>query len=156
MAFLMPEAPVIQMVTSRNRLNLDYSIWSIVHLLGPTPCNHTQSHRDHFSYVHILLSGLIAEGSLVKNKNQYFHTTNTTIMRPDGPRDPTAGPDSGPEAPFPLRLDGKVIKGFGRGSKEVCCLFFSLLECSSDWLCSSTRPPPISNAIPAAWGYMPY
>ena len=40
-------------------------------------------------------------------------------MRPDGPRDPTAGPDSGPEAPFPLRLDGKVIKGFGRGSKEV-------------------------------------
>jgi hypothetical protein len=43
-------------------------------------------------------------------------------MRPDGPRDPTAGPDSGPEAPFPLRLDGKVIKGFGRGSKEVCDL----------------------------------
>jgi hypothetical protein len=41
-------------------------------------------------------------------------------MRPDGPRDPTAGPDDGPEAPFPLRLDGKVIKGFGRGSKEVC------------------------------------
>ncbi|KAM0707883.1 hypothetical protein Q7P35_004532 [Cladosporium inversicolor] len=40
-------------------------------------------------------------------------------MRPDGPRDPTAGPDSGPEAPFPLRLDGKVIKGFGRGSKEL-------------------------------------
>lgn len=48
-------------------------------------------------------------------------------MRPDGPRDPTAGPDSGPEAPFPLRLDGKVIKGFGRGSKEVCYLFFLLL-----------------------------
>ena len=49
-------------------------------------------------------------------------------MRPDGPRDPTAGPDSGPEAPFPLRLDGKVIKGFGRGSKEVCWLF-SLFTC---------------------------
>jgi len=47
-------------------------------------------------------------------------------MRPDGPRDPTAGPDSGPEAPFPLRLDGKVIKGFGRGSKEVCVVFLSL------------------------------
>jgi hypothetical protein len=40
-------------------------------------------------------------------------------MRPDGPRHPTAGPDSGPETPFPIRLDGKVIKGFGRGSKEV-------------------------------------
>ena len=40
-------------------------------------------------------------------------------MRPDGPRDPTAGPDSGPEPPFPLRLNGKVVKGFGRGSSEV-------------------------------------
>jgi hypothetical protein len=40
-------------------------------------------------------------------------------MRPDGPRDPVAGPDDGPAAPFPLRLNGKVIKGFGRGSKEV-------------------------------------
>ncbi|KAF1823582.1 uncharacterized protein K489DRAFT_200330 [Dissoconium aciculare CBS 342.82] len=40
-------------------------------------------------------------------------------MRPDGPRDPVAGPDDGPAAPFPLRLNGKVIKGFGRGSNEV-------------------------------------
>jgi hypothetical protein len=47
-------------------------------------------------------------------------------MRPDGPRDPTAGPDNGPEKPFPLRLDGKVIKGFGRGSKEVCIRTSSL------------------------------
>lgn len=41
-------------------------------------------------------------------------------MRPDKPRDPVAGPDSGPEAPFPVRLSGPVIKGFGRGSKDVC------------------------------------
>ena len=40
-------------------------------------------------------------------------------MRPDKPRDPVAGPDSGPEAPFPVRLSGPVIKGFGRGSKDV-------------------------------------
>ncbi|KAL2354906.1 riboflavin kinase-domain-containing protein [Cryomyces antarcticus] len=40
-------------------------------------------------------------------------------MRPDGPRDPLVGPDSGPVPPFPLKLDGKVIKGFGRGSKEL-------------------------------------
>ncbi|KAL1955364.1 hypothetical protein VTO42DRAFT_8646 [Malbranchea cinnamomea] len=40
-------------------------------------------------------------------------------MRPDGPRDPIAGPDSGPEPPFPIRLSGPVIKGFGRGSKEL-------------------------------------
>ncbi|KAK2762841.1 riboflavin kinase [Arachnomyces sp. PD_36] len=40
-------------------------------------------------------------------------------MRPEGTRDPVAGPDSGPEAPFPIRLSGPVIKGFGRGSKEL-------------------------------------
>lgn len=40
-------------------------------------------------------------------------------MRPEGPRDDFAGPDTGPEAPFPIRMSGPVIKGFGRGSKEV-------------------------------------
>ena len=34
-------------------------------------------------------------------------------------RAPLAGPDSGPAAPFPLRLSGPVVKGFGRGSKEL-------------------------------------
>ncbi|PVH78419.1 riboflavin kinase [Cadophora sp. DSE1049] len=29
------------------------------------------------------------------------------------------GPDSGPEPPFPLRMNGKVVSGFGRGSKEL-------------------------------------
>lgn len=41
-------------------------------------------------------------------------------MRPDKPRDPVAGPDAGPESPYPIRLSGPVIKGFGRGSKDVC------------------------------------
>ncbi|KAL9111208.1 MAG: hypothetical protein Q9227_004285 [Pyrenula ochraceoflavens] len=40
-------------------------------------------------------------------------------MRPDGPRDPVAGSDSGPQSPFPIKLQGPVIKGFGRGSKEL-------------------------------------
>ncbi|ODM15849.1 Riboflavin kinase [Aspergillus cristatus] len=40
-------------------------------------------------------------------------------MRPDGPRNPVTGPGSGPEPPFPVRLSGPVIKGFGRGSKEL-------------------------------------
>ncbi|TAQ83356.1 hypothetical protein B7494_g8320 [Chlorociboria aeruginascens] len=40
-------------------------------------------------------------------------------MRPDGARPTIIGPDSGPEAPFPLRMKGEVISGFGRGSKEV-------------------------------------
>ena len=56
-------------------------------------------------------------------------------MRPDGSREPYAGPESGPEQPFPIRLQGPVIHGFGRGSKEVrtvclvscVCLVFSLL-----------------------------
>ncbi|KAK3078799.1 hypothetical protein LTS18_006593, partial [Coniosporium uncinatum] len=36
-----------------------------------------------------------------------------------GPRELFAGPDDGPAPPFPLKLSGKVIKGFGRGSKEL-------------------------------------
>jgi hypothetical protein len=40
-------------------------------------------------------------------------------MRPDGPRPTIIGPDSGPESPYPLRMGGKVVSGFGRGSKEV-------------------------------------
>ncbi|KAJ5762562.1 uncharacterized protein N7511_005944 [Penicillium nucicola] len=40
-------------------------------------------------------------------------------MRPDKPRDPVAGPDAGPETPYPVRLSGPVIKGFGRGSKDL-------------------------------------
>ncbi|KHJ32893.1 putative riboflavin kinase [Erysiphe necator] len=31
------------------------------------------------------------------------------------------GPDSGPEAPFPLRLAGEVLRGFGRGSSKLGC-----------------------------------
>ena len=40
-------------------------------------------------------------------------------MRPDGPRDPVAGPNGGPEAPYPIKMYGPVIRGFGRGGKEV-------------------------------------
>jgi riboflavin kinase len=29
------------------------------------------------------------------------------------------GPSTGPEAPYPLRIEGRVISGFGRGSKEL-------------------------------------
>ncbi|KAI9732782.1 MAG: riboflavin kinase [Cirrosporium novae-zelandiae] len=41
------------------------------------------------------------------------------LRPPPGPRSLTAGPDSGPEAPFPIHVSGPVIKGFGRGSKEL-------------------------------------
>lgn len=40
------------------------------------------------------------------------------MVRPTGARDPIAGPDT-PQSPFPLKLRGPVIKGFGRGSKEL-------------------------------------
>jgi riboflavin kinase len=50
-------------------------------------------------------------------------------MPSDKPREPVASPDSGPEAPYPVRLSGPVIKGFGRGSKDVrfWLLMFTLL-----------------------------
>lgn len=38
-----------------------------------------------------------------------------------------AGPDGGPSSPFPIKLSGPVIKGFGRGSREVSFSFLYLL-----------------------------
>ncbi|PHH86411.1 hypothetical protein CDD83_10277 [Cordyceps sp. RAO-2017] len=37
-----------------------------------------------------------------------------SASRPD-----VVGPEAGPEPPYPLRMEGKVISGFGRGSKEL-------------------------------------
>ncbi|KAJ7642790.1 riboflavin kinase [Mycena polygramma] len=34
-------------------------------------------------------------------------------------RPPIIGASTGPEAPFPLQMEGKVINGYGRGSKEL-------------------------------------
>jgi hypothetical protein len=48
-------------------------------------------------------------------------------MRPDGHRDTFAGLESGPESPFPIRIEGPIVKGFGRGSKEVCVACVSYL-----------------------------
>ncbi|RKF77314.1 Riboflavin kinase [Golovinomyces cichoracearum] len=36
-------------------------------------------------------------------------------------RDLIIGQDSGPEPPFPLRLGGDVMRGFGRGSEKLGC-----------------------------------
>ncbi|KAK7750762.1 riboflavin kinase [Diatrype stigma] len=38
---------------------------------------------------------------------------------PPSSRPEIVGPDSGPEPPYPLRMEGEVISGFGRGSKEL-------------------------------------
>ncbi|CAD6449385.1 2156af56-60de-4431-81d5-ca79ac8cd4e7 [Sclerotinia trifoliorum] len=35
------------------------------------------------------------------------------------PRPQIIGPESGPEPPYPLRMQGEVVSGFGRGSKEL-------------------------------------
>lgn len=40
------------------------------------------------------------------------------MSRPNVPRDPIAGPDT-VQPPFPLKLRGPVVKGFGRGSKDL-------------------------------------
>lgn len=39
-------------------------------------------------------------------------------MRPTTPRPPLAGPPS-PTPPFPIRLSGPIVKGFGRGSADL-------------------------------------
>lgn len=40
-------------------------------------------------------------------------------MRPNRPRSPLAGPSTGPAPPFPIPLSGPIVRGFGRGSKEL-------------------------------------
>ncbi|KAG7101132.1 Riboflavin kinase like protein [Verticillium longisporum] len=43
------------------------------------------------------------------------------------------GPDGGPEAPYPLKMEGKVISGFGRGSKEVAAQRDRQRQSSYEW-----------------------
>lgn len=68
-----------------------------------------------------------SEGAIPQNNTPFrvlgiFHrhsiVVSANMVRPTGPRDPIAGPDT-PQPPFPLKLRGPVIKGFGRGSKEA-------------------------------------
>ncbi|KAF7861768.1 hypothetical protein EAF04_007651 [Stromatinia cepivora] len=40
-------------------------------------------------------------------------------MSTQEPRPQIIGAESGPEPPFPLRMQGEVVSGFGRGSKEL-------------------------------------
>lgn len=44
----------------------------------------------------------------------------------NAPRSLVAGPSKGPRAPYPLRMEGTVIHGFGRGSKELGILTANL------------------------------
>ncbi|KAL8736721.1 MAG: hypothetical protein Q9166_000087 [cf. Caloplaca sp. 2 TL-2023] len=39
--------------------------------------------------------------------------------RPNHPRSPLAGFSTGPTSPFPIFLSGPIVKGFGRGSREL-------------------------------------
>ncbi|KAI1272872.1 hypothetical protein F5Y07DRAFT_281968 [Xylaria sp. FL0933] len=41
------------------------------------------------------------------------------MAEPTNPRPRILYSDAGPEPPFPLRMEGTVISGFGRGSKEL-------------------------------------
>lgn len=86
-------------------------------------------------------------------------------MRPDGPRDPVAGPDSGPEPPFPIKISGPVIKGFGRGSKEVNALSLHLfhLLCPNHQILArflsnftSRSPTIIMNGISISTAWLPF
>jgi len=44
------------------------------------------------------------------------------MKRPDEPRAKIIGEEGGPQKPYPLRISGEVIKGFGRGSKKVSAI----------------------------------
>jgi hypothetical protein len=61
------------------------------------------------------------------------------MKRPNEPREKIIGSDTGPEQPFPLRISGKVIPGFQRGSKEVSLTLFAGLlqgkEIQVIWIC---------------------
>jgi len=39
----------------------------------------------------------------------------------DKPRNLVCGPDEELESPYPVYMQGEVIRGFGRGSKELGC-----------------------------------
>jgi hypothetical protein len=52
-------------------------------------------------------------------------------VSPKRQRESIVGPESGPEPPFPLRMKGEVVSGFGRGSKEVCFATMSPTASSS-------------------------
>lgn len=56
----------------------------------------------------------------IQSNNPPSQPGSVNTMRPTAPRDQVAGPDSGPEQPYPIHLSGPVIQGFGRGSKDVC------------------------------------
>lgn len=56
---------------------------------------------------------------IVEDNPHRNESTMSTTIATGMTRDQTAGPDSGPCNPFPIRLSGEVIRGFGRGSKEV-------------------------------------
>ncbi|PBP27705.1 transcription factor [Diplocarpon rosae] len=47
------------------------------------------------------------------------------------------GPDSGPEPPFPLRMGGVVISGFGRGSKELGIPTANLPVDNTPWIATA-------------------
>lgn len=61
-------------------------------------------------------------------------------MRPDGPRAKIIGDDSGPQPPFPFRMKGTVVKGFGRGSKEVRSHLLLSFPSSTNSLCQLGIP----------------
>lgn len=50
---------------------------------------------------------------------EHLHTCTISHFKMSTPRPTIIGADAGPEAPFPLRMKGEVVSGFGRGSKEV-------------------------------------
>ncbi|TVY33558.1 Riboflavin kinase, partial [Lachnellula subtilissima] len=96
---------------------------------------------------------------------------------PRAPRPTIIGPDTGPEPPFPLRMEGEVISGFGRGSKELGIPTANIPVTGVSWIeslesgvyfgyaslhlpashpdLSTSTSPPKSSSSPSNWRTFP-
>ena len=84
-----------------------------------------------------------------------FLSTPHNMSTPPEQRATVIGDESGPSPPFPLKIAGPVISGFGRGSREVRYItFLGSTWCNSSRLLldrgqKSRRPSPCARFWPA-------
>lgn len=94
------------------------------HYLRPhQPTNPTHSHPKHNT--NPLLPSIHPRIQTATHPPRQHKKKHPTMTRPET-RPAITGPDV-PSAPFPIRVRGPVVRGFGRGSKEVRSLAFPSL-----------------------------
>lgn len=123
-------------------------------LRSPTPVDCRVAARKQHSLYHVhshawssitALSRAPAKRPCKKSTTTSARCSISTMVNTSRPL--IVGPESGPEAPFPLQMEGKVIKGFGRGSKEVSEPFCHLLFLSR-YICPLYFSQTMSSLLP--------